>query len=88
MKIDSGLSGYYYPNRSNDIDRKQDEAPQRETVSMSRSPNALTGSSTLLSQSLANALWVMESGEAGGDMQAPSIAQDWVENRYQEFAEF
>ncbi len=86
MKIDSGHSGYYYQNRSSDIDRKQDEVPAREAVSMSRSPNAITGSSTFLSQSLSNALWVMESGEAGA--QTPAIAQDWVANRYQEFAEF
>lgn len=91
MKIDSGLNGYYYPNRTQEMDRKTEDAPQREVAAAQRSPNALTGSSTLLSSSLANALWVMEIDDAGSaniDMQARSIPQDWVEGRYQEFAEF
>ncbi|WP_037084044.1 hypothetical protein [Neorhizobium vignae] len=91
MKIDSGLNGYYYPNRAQEMDRKVEEAPQRETVAAQRSANALTGSSTLLSSSLANALWVMEIDDAGSanvDMQVRGIRKDWVEGRYQEFAEF
>jgi hypothetical protein len=85
MKIDSGHNGYYYQGRSSDTDRKPEEAPQREAATTSRFPNALTGSSTLLSQSLANALWVMGSGDAT-DAQTGSISQDWVMDRYQEFA--
>ncbi|WP_158693375.1 hypothetical protein [Neorhizobium alkalisoli] len=85
MKIDSGLSGYYYPNRTPEVDRKTEEAPQRETLSIQRSPNALTGSSTLLSSSLANALWVMETGDAAAEQPMPAIPQDWVEGIYQEF---
>jgi hypothetical protein len=91
MKIDSGLNGYYYPNRTKEMDRKSEDAPQREIVAAQRSPNALTGSSTLLSSSLANALWVMEIDDAGSanvDMQVRAVPQDWVEGRYQEFAEF
>jgi hypothetical protein len=88
MKIDSGLSGYNYPNRSQEIERKIDDAPARETPTFQRSPNAITGSSTFLSQSLSNALWVMETGEAGSATPPAVIAQDWVENRYQEFSEF
>jgi hypothetical protein len=84
MKIESGLNGYYYQSRSPDPERKAEEAPQREAVPTTRSPNALTGSSTMLSQSLANALWVMESGDI--DIEAASISQDWVMGRYQEFA--
>ncbi|MBP1843857.1 hypothetical protein J2046_002113 [Rhizobium petrolearium] len=89
MKIDSGLNGYYYPNRTLDMDRKTEEAPQRETVSVQRSPNALTGSSTLLSSSLANALWVIESGETASteaEAPMPTVPHDWVEGVYQEFA--
>ncbi|WP_105441178.1 hypothetical protein [Neorhizobium sp. T25_13] len=91
MKIDSGLNGYYYPNRAQEMDRKVEEAPQREAAAFQRSPNALTGSATLLSSSLANALWVMETDDAGSanvDTQGRSAPQDWVEGRYQEFAEF
>lgn len=88
MKIDSGLNGYHYPNRTQEMDRKTEEAPQRETPVFQRSPNALTGSSTFLSQSLANALWTMEAGDTDVDFQVPAISQDWVETRYQEFAEF
>ncbi|TDX82438.1 hypothetical protein EDE05_108115 [Neorhizobium sp. R1-B] len=89
MKIDSGLSGYYYPNRTQEVDRKTEEAPQREALPIQRSPNALTGSSTLLSSSLANALWVMETGETGSsvaEQSMPAVPQDWVEGIYQEFA--
>lgn len=86
MKIDSGLSGYQYPNRTAEVQRKQEEAQPRETVSAARFPGALTGSSTLLSSSLANALWVMESGEAGSTQNQPApVAQDWVRDVFQEF---
>jgi hypothetical protein len=89
MKIDSGHNGYYYQGRSQEIDRKAEEAPQREDAVVSRMPNAITGSSTLFSSSLANALWVMESGQSSEPVQeavAPSMSQDWVENLYQEFS--
>lgn len=85
MKIDSGLSGYNYPNRTQDVDRKTEEAPQRETATFQRSPNALTGSSTLLSSSLANALWAVESGEAFSANEQ-TIPSGWVQDVYQEFA--
>jgi hypothetical protein len=87
MKIDSGLSGYYYPNRTADIERKQEDAPQREASAVMHLPGALTGSSTLLSSSLANALWVMEAGDAGNTSgQAAPVSEDWVHDLYQEFA--
>jgi hypothetical protein len=89
MKIDSGLSGYQYPNRTQAPERKAEEAQPHEAQKFERSPNAITGSSTLFSTSLANALWVMETGDTQTpDVQAPSLSQDWVEHRYQEFAEF
>ncbi len=89
MKIDSGLNGYYYQGRSQEIDRKAEEAPQREDAVTARLPNAITGSSTLFSSSLANALWVLESGqsnEPAPEATAPGPSQDWVENLYQEFS--
>lgn len=87
MKIESGLNGYQQPNRALDMGRKTDDAPQHETPTFQRSPNAMTGSSTLLSSSLANALWIIESGEAASEeTPAPSIPDDWVKDVYQEFA--
>lgn len=95
MKIDSGLSGYGYSHRSYDIDRTTEEAPQRETETRQRSAFALTGSSTLLSQSLASALWAVEgssdhaetnNGTPQISMTPPSI--EWVEGAYQEFSEY
>jgi predicted ATPase len=87
MKIDSGLSGYQYPNRTVEVERKQEEAPQTVTASVSRSQGALTGSSTLLSSSLASALWGMTTGDgAPAAPQAEAAPQDWVQNLYQEFA--
>jgi hypothetical protein len=86
MKIDSGLNGYYYQNRSVDTERKQEEAPQTSAPAAMRFPGALTGSSTLLSSSLANALWVMEAGDASAASGQPApVAQDWVRDIFQEF---
>jgi hypothetical protein len=89
MKIDSGHNGYYYQGRSQEIDRKADEAPQREDAVAPRMANAITGSSTLFSSSLSNALWVMESGQSAtpaAEVASASLSQDWVENLYQEFS--
>jgi hypothetical protein len=86
MKIDSGLSGSYYPNRTA-VERKQEDAPQREAPAVMRLPGALTGSSTLLSSSLANALWVMEAGDADSTSgQAAPVSENRVHDLYQEFA--
>jgi hypothetical protein len=88
MKIDSGLNGYHYPNRTVEMDRKIEEAPQREAVTFQRSADAITGSSTLLSSSLANALWAVESGDTASfnAEQMPAISSDWVAGAYEEFA--
>jgi hypothetical protein len=88
MKIDSGLNGYYYQNRTPETERNTEEAAPREAASVSRFPDAMTGSSTFLSSSLANALWVMESGDAAASAaaeQMPPLSQDWVQEVYQEF---
>ena len=92
MKIDSGLSGYYYPNRTQEVDRKTEEVRQPEAATTERFASALTGSSTFLSPSLANALWSIETGEtatvaAKTPVQQPALVQDWVKEVYQEFAE-
>ncbi|AYD00135.1 hypothetical protein [Neorhizobium sp. NCHU2750] len=83
MKIDSGLNGYQYPNRTATVEREQEEAPQIVTPSVSRSQGALTGSSTLLSGSLASALWGMTAGDATPAEAAPQV---WVQSLYEEFA--
>jgi hypothetical protein len=86
MKIDSGLSGYQYPNRTAEVQRKQEEAQPRETTSTARFPGALTGSSTLLSSSLASALWAVEVGELDAAPSQPApVAQEWVRDVFQEF---
>lgn len=91
MKIDSGLNGYYYQSRTQETDRKTEEAPAREeAASFSRNADAITGSSTLFSSALSNALWVMESGQSSASAEdtvaVHSVTQDWVENLYQEFS--
>lgn len=92
MKIDSGHSGYYYPNRTPEVDRKPEESRQQDVPTTERFASALTGSSTFLSHSLANALWSMETGETASTpartpLQQPAQVQDWVKEIYQEFAE-
>lgn len=96
MKIDSGLSGYPYPTRSQTIERVSEEVAPREVEQRQRSAFAITGSSTLLSSSLANALWVIGGSDEGtatdGGKTAPSTASadmpaDWVEGMYLEFSE-
>ncbi|TNM65731.1 hypothetical protein [Aliirhizobium smilacinae] len=86
MKIDSGLSGYQYPNRTVEVERTSEEAPQVAATSTARFADALTGSSTQLSNSLASALWVMGAEDAAPGMGATAAQQRWVQNLYQEFA--
>ena len=91
MKIDSGLSGYNYPQRAVDIDRKQDETQQRDTPASTRSSGSLTGSSTLFASSLVSALWALDAGDASASTFATSgatapVQQAWVQDIYQEFS--
>ncbi|WP_377295743.1 hypothetical protein [Rhizobium sp. SGZ-381] len=92
MQIDSGLSGYGYSGRTYGVDRRTEEPAQSQPETRKRSASALTGSSTLLSSSLSNALWMVENARAGTDAAdassihqapAPSVAQ--VEDVYSEF---
>jgi hypothetical protein len=86
MKIESGLSGYHYPNRTVEVERKQEDVAPREATTTARFPGALTGSSTLLSSSLASALWAVEVGETNAaPSQAAPVAQDRVRDIFQEF---
>ncbi|MBT9368657.1 hypothetical protein [Rhizobium sp. CSW-27] len=95
MQIQSGLSGYGYSGRSYSIERRTEAATeQRQTDQPQRSASALTGSSTLLSSSLANALWAVENarsdaGQAGHEtaplLQTPAGSIEKVEDVYSEF---
>lgn len=95
MKIDSGLSGYSYHNRPADIERRTEEATLRETEAPARSNSFTVESSTLLSSSLANALWMVGessrsgvSGSAAARSPTPPLGEEWVAERYREFSEF
>lgn len=93
MKIDSGSHGYQYPARAHTIERASEETVQREAEPQHRSGSTLTGSSTLLSSSLANALWVIGDGSTAAQAKPaatagePGIPVDWVEDLYMEFAD-
>ena len=95
MKIDSGLNGYPYPTRTYTIERASEEVVQREAEQPKRSASALTGSSTLLSSSLAQALWTIGGSEEGAStatQQTSEVATaempvDWVEELYMEFSD-
>ncbi|MCB5202746.1 hypothetical protein LH464_09700 [Neorhizobium sp. T786] len=91
MQIDSSLSGYHYPTRPQMIERITEEPAQREVEQPFRSGSTLTGSSTLLSSSLASALWgLRDSGQAPAAINKPSnvpdVPVDWVQELYQEFS--
>jgi hypothetical protein len=92
MQIDSGLSGYGYSGRTYGIDRRTEEPAQSQPETRKRSASALTGSSTLLSSSLSNALWMVENARAGTEphdssriLQAPAPSVEQVEDVYSEF---
>jgi hypothetical protein len=85
MQIESRLSGYGYPAKPYILDRKVEENAPAATEIRRFSDGAITGSSTLLSSSLANALWAVEGDRHDvSDMpSSSSIAQ--VEDIYSEF---
>ena len=96
MQIDSGHNGYPYPARPRTIERVIEEPVQREVEQPRPSGSTLTGSSTFLSSSLANALWVMgdsreQTASTTDAPQAPTnvpdMPVDWVQELYQEFSE-
>ncbi|MFN7103062.1 MAG: hypothetical protein ACK4N1_10630 [Pseudorhizobium sp.] len=96
MKIDSGLSGYSYQSRSPDGERRSEEAPLREAEAPKRQSSFTVESSTLLSASLANALWMVGESRAPEILEpvatrtptAQPLGEEWVADRYREFAEF
>jgi len=94
MKIDSGLSGYQYPTRAHATGRIAEEAGPREAEQPWRSGSTLTGSSTLLSSSLASALWGLadDTNESAATVSETSpgangVTADWVKELYLEFSD-
>lgn len=85
MQIESRLSGYGYSAKPYPQDRKVEDNTPTTSQSRRYHDGALTGSSTLLSSSLANALWAVE-GDRQDTIDTPTssaIAQ--VEDVYSEF---
>lgn len=93
MQIDSTISGYGYTGRPLIAERKPDDEAQRETENRRRANWGMTGSSTLLSSSLANALWAVEgnrerapaSRDNSGILQTTPSSLERVEDVYSEF---
>ncbi|MCJ7996279.1 hypothetical protein J5N58_17810 [Rhizobium cremeum] len=72
MRIDSGLNSYYYQNRYVPISAEgEDSANEQAPVTTSRLSGSGTFSSSLLSNSLASTLWVVD----GGRKPVPSMTQ-------------
>jgi hypothetical protein len=72
MRIDSGLNSYYYQNRYVPISAEgEDSANEQAPVTTSRLSGSGTFSSSLLSNSLASTLWVVD----GGRKPVPSMVQ-------------
>lgn len=96
MKIESGLSSYNYQSRPSDVERRAEEASLRENEAPKRLSASTVESSTLLSTSLANALWIVGDGsssnraepEASNASAISPLGEEWVEERYREFSEF
>lgn len=96
MKIESGLNSYNYQSRSSDVERRPEESALRENEAPTRLSASTVESSTLLSTSLANALWIVGDGSktvrAEPETSRPSTVsprgEEWVAERYREFGEF
>lgn len=95
MRIDSGLGSHYYHNRLV-YDRPESEDSIPETAASPRTAANPAVSSTLLSPSLASALWVVEggrkpepAGSASGSANVPGhpTSAEQVEALYREFDE-
>lgn len=95
MRIDSGLNSHYYHSRSV-YDRPESDDSIPETAASPRTASNPTMSSTLLSSSLASALWVVEggkkstpSGSSSGNDGIPGhpASAEQVEALYREFDE-
>ncbi len=85
MQIESRLSGYGYSAKPYMADRKVEENAVRETDTRRFNEGAITGSSTLLSSSLANALWMVEGGRGDGVADGAPTSIAHAEDVYSEF---
>jgi hypothetical protein len=86
MEINSSMSGYGRAPRAYENAPKQDIASEDATTRVDRRDNALTGSSAVLSTSLASALWAVQENQSDASTTGfePS-AFNQVENSYFEF---
>lgn len=90
MQIDSGMNGYGYSARPYKAERKIEEAVPQATETSRISLSGITGSRTLLSSSLANALWAVEGAKSGDELPkaapAPLVQTvSQIEDIYSEF---
>lgn len=92
MRIDSGLSNFFYNNRFQHVDAQVEDATVATDASARpRTASNPSVSSTLLSSSLASALWTVEGGRrSGASQQAEDITRassaKKVEASYLEYA--
>lgn len=96
MRIDSGLSGYSYHSRyMPSVSESEDASVDSSAAAKPRGAGNSAFSSTLLSSSLATALWIVEGGRtdaapqadlaaAADDTPAASVAEK-VEALYREY---
>lgn len=91
MRIDSGLSNFYYHNRFQSDPKSEEAAADVTAATGARTASNPSVSSTLLSSNLASALWTVEGGKRGGASQMAedvtrSSSAEKVERFYLEYA--
>lgn len=96
MRIDSGLSGYSYHSRYiPSVSESEDTSGDTSAAAKPRGAGNSAFSSTLLSSSLATALWIVEGGRtdqapqadiaAAADDTPPASVAEKVEALYREY---
>ena len=96
MRIDSGLSGYSYHSRYiPSVGESEDASVDNSAAAKPRGAGNSAFSSTLLSSSLATALWIVEGGRtdqapqadmaAAADDTPPASVAEKVEALYREY---
>ncbi|OAE38248.1 hypothetical protein [Agrobacterium tumefaciens] len=95
MQIESSIGGYNYKGRIRDIEKAGGAQNAPEEQAVNRGPGNPTVSSTILSQSLANVLWAVGSGNAPALQETATASPEdkakaqveWVRNAYSEYTE-
>ena len=88
MEINTSLSGYGRAPLSYDTLRKSEAVQEMDSETVTRRDNALTGSSAVLSTSLASALWAVQEAQDGkqNSNSLDNSALSRIESSYFEFA--